>query len=1077
MMNTARTRTRLLTASAMGLASASLLPAAPAWARCVTTAANTAVCDATTPNPDTAQQNAGTITVDPGAAIASASNPAVTETGTVIAITNSGTISSTAAGGRAINVSGANNARTITLVNNAGATITSQDDAFRVNINPTGGSIRVDNFGTIQTTAGGQALDFDSAGSGAASIVINNYAGASLRSFGQDGIRPGQGAVVTNAGTIYADGAANNNYDGIDFQANGGTVNNQAGGLISGLRHGITSDAGVTVTNGGTIQGRNGSGVGSDGTGTVTNTGTITGAWDGVATNGDGDGVDIDLVATIVNSGTIQGLSARGVDSGGRPNSAEGIAIGGGSVTNSGTVFGAGNAILVNLDTNPGGAAVAATTITNSGLIRGGTGYAVQLVGGFDDGITNSGTITGGTLGAIDMGGGNDTLVNTGSITGAVNMGDGNDTLTNAGTITGNVSLGAGDDTLTLLPGSVIAGTLDGGAGTDVVTLGGTGAGNFAGGFNLERLDVAGGTWTLGGNATVPALTTVAPTATLVGTTANLTGALVDRGTVRIEQSFDGTFTANLTSTGALIKAGTGSVTIGALPGFSGATNLLAGQLVILGSVGSPVTVSGGTLAGTGSVGSVSLLSGATISPGVNGVGTLTIAGNLVQAAGSSYAATINGATSDLLRVGGSATIGTGAQLVVTGSTGTAPIGTRYTLITAAGGITGSYTLVQPTAGATELRAGQNAGAYYVDLVRSASGLSSFAVTGNQTAVVGAFSRLGAANAAYAALTATAADAAVAPALDLLSGEIHASLRTAAVRDVELVQQAVLSRAREHTTGIGIWGQFVANSGQDDGARALGIAKQQRDTLGGAGGIDAAVGGAETIGHIGIAGGYTHDDVDLDARASSARLEGKHVLAYAGGAFRGALVSAALGYTWLDSKTRRAVSFDGFGDTLRADYHSHIVHAVAELGYAIPLGGGTFEPFVSGAAYRISSEAFDERGGAAALHGEATHQSFVTSYVGARVATPIVDGLMVRGSGAWRHGFDDHRYGIATLSFANAALPFNVTGAPLSRDAATASLEMVWAPSDRIRVAGGYEGVIGNQTVDNGAKVSMSFGF
>jgi fibronectin-binding autotransporter adhesin len=201
------------------------------------------------------------------------------------------------------------------------------------------------------------------------------------------------------------------------------------------------------------------------------------------------------------------------------------------------------------------------------------------------------------------------------------------------------------------------------------------------------------------------------------------------------------------------------------------------------------------------------------------------------------------------------------------------------------------------------------------------------------------------------------------------------------------------------------------------------------------------------------------------------------VLAYAGGAFQRVSVNAAVGYTWLDSNTRRAVTFDGFGDTLSADYQSRIVHAVAEMGYALPLGGGTFEPFVSGAAYRVSGEAFDERGGAAALHGAATHQSFAVSYVGARVTTPIVDGLMVKGSAAWRHGFDDYRYGTATLSFANLAVPFTVVGAPLSRDAATASLDLVWAPSDRLRIAGGYEGVIGDHTVDNGAKVSVSFGF
>jgi hypothetical protein len=86
-----------------------------------------------------------------------------------------------------------------------------------------------------------------------------------------------------------------------------GTVNNLAGGFISGARHGITTDVDVTVINYGTIIGRNGSGVGSDGSATVINYGRITGAYDGSG-NGDGDGVDIDTGGMIGRA--VQGIQA-----------------------------------------------------------------------------------------------------------------------------------------------------------------------------------------------------------------------------------------------------------------------------------------------------------------------------------------------------------------------------------------------------------------------------------------------------------------------------------------------------------------------------------------------------------------------------------------------------------------------------------------------------------------------------------------------------------------------------------------------------------------------------------------------
>ncbi|PYD46322.1 hypothetical protein [Novacetimonas pomaceti] len=195
----------------------------------------------------------------------------------------------------------------------------------------------ITNSGTIESTAGGQAIDLnDIVGPDNTSTITNN-AGGLIKADDADGIRPGANATVVNAGTIYSDGAVGDSHDGIDFQeAPTGTVINEAGGLISGERHGITTDGYVDVYNpaGATIIGRNGSGVGSDGTGKVVNYGTIIGGYNGSGT-GDGDGVDIDNYATVINYGTIKAEGAAGVDKNGQTNESEGLALtGGGSVIN-----------------------------------------------------------------------------------------------------------------------------------------------------------------------------------------------------------------------------------------------------------------------------------------------------------------------------------------------------------------------------------------------------------------------------------------------------------------------------------------------------------------------------------------------------------------------------------------------------------------------------------------------------------------------------------------------------------------------------------------------------------------------
>jgi len=980
----------------------------------------------------------GSYGIGSGATLTSALSSTLTSTAATLTIVNDGTIRNTNASGRAINIAGGANARTIALTNNAGATITSADDAFRINFNPTGGSVRVDNYGTIQTTAGGQALDFDAIAGTAATVTINNYVTGVLRSFGQDGIRPGQGAVVTNAGLIYSDGAANNNYDGIDWQARSGSVVNAAGGTISGLRHGITSDTAVNVTNAGTIVGRNGSGIGSDGTGTVVNTGTITGQWDGVAINGDGDGVDIDFIGTVTNSGTIQGLSATGVDSGGRPNSAEGIAMGGGTIINNAgaLIFGAGNAVLINHDINPGGVADGATTINNAGTIRATTGKAIALVGNFADSITNSGTITGGTGGAIDMGDGNDTL--------------------------------------TLLPGSVITGTVDGGAGTDQIILGGTGSGSFAGAINVESLAVSGGTWSLtAAGSYSDGITIVAP-ATLSGTATTLTGRIADAGTLIIDQASDASFAATLSGAGQFIKSGAGALTVRDQTGFTGTTTVGAGSLILAGTLPSAIGVaSGARLAGNGTVAALSLANGATVAPGQS-IGAIIVTGNFAQAAGSTYAVETTAAgLSDRITVGGTASIANGALLSVTGDGSTYRIGTRYTVLTAAGGITGSYTLAQTAMGDTEFRLAQSANAVFVDVARSIGSLARLSATPNQRALAAGLAGLPATQRAAAALVLNPDDDAVRAGLTSLAGEVHASLRTTMLKDAQGAQEAVRMRLLSPISGEGVqlWLQANGRSGRDDGAR--GTAAVARHGWSGVGGVDLAMpDGAR----FGIAGGYTETRLAIDDRDSAATLKSTHALVYAGGMLGPIALRSSLGYAWVENDVRRTVRIGNFADRLTSRYDGNVIHGQVEAGISGAMFGGTVEPFAGVEYYRVRTDGFTEAGGDAALAGGVRTQAFALSTVGVRGVTPIVDGLSARSRIGWQHALNDP-YPDATLRFASGTTPFTVIGAPLSRDAAAVAIDLAWTPIERLTITSGYAGMIGGRGDDSTFRIMAALAF
>ncbi len=400
--------------------------------------------------------SAGTGTIAPSGAISIASGGTVPLTMTgVSTLFNNGTIQ-TLGSGRAIDSNSGSANLTIT---NTGLISSVSADAFRVNT--AGTSVSLVNSGTIRVTAGGQAIDWAAITTGSNSLT--NQSGGVISAVGEDAVRPGQNGIVTNAGTITATptvsaGVATGS-DGIDLRTEKVvTVTNT--GTITG-RHGIATDganvgpSSLTVNNnaGGVIQALNGSGLNVDAntalpsanlvTANVTNAfgATIKGGALATTLEADGDGIDIDGVLTLTNSGNILGLGAKG-----GTNNAEGIAAGGGTIINTATgrIIGstaladapngdptrAGNGILI--DDSNGGNAVAATTVTNAGLIQGKNGFGIRMIGTLADSITNSGTIIGGNGTAIDLGGGDDSLTITGgsaSIIGNVSGGTGTNTM------------------------------------------------------------------------------------------------------------------------------------------------------------------------------------------------------------------------------------------------------------------------------------------------------------------------------------------------------------------------------------------------------------------------------------------------------------------------------------------------------------------------------------------------------------------------------------------------------------------------------------------------------------------------
>ncbi|WP_411827261.1 beta strand repeat-containing protein [Luteolibacter sp. AS25] len=435
-------------------------------------------------------QSSDVLTVDAGGTVSDGGGGqavAISASSGTVTINNSGTIVQTGDGrGVRNNSSGTPNV----IVNNQASGVFRTNDGDGLRADVSGSSWTVNNWGLIdsenESEGGAQAIDFDAVTSG--TVIINNYTGGTISAYAADAIRPGANATIVNAGSIIATpDASGSSSDGIDTQFSSGVdVTNT--GVISG-RTGITggenvSSYSLTVRNnaGGEIIGVNGSGINTDGQLNVNNRvtvineegATIRGGVLSTATEGDGDGVDVDGVINLTNSGDILAFGAKG---GSDP---EAIAAGGGTIINTATgrIIGSnkaydgsvvddskdGHGILI--DDSDVGNAVAPTTITNSGLIQGLSGYGIRLVGEHNDTFTNN---AGGTIRGTD---------NT-EVAAVIRTGSGNDIVNNAGTIShdlgnlsGAINTEGGNDTVNITGNAAsITGSIDGGTGTDALNI------------------------------------------------------------------------------------------------------------------------------------------------------------------------------------------------------------------------------------------------------------------------------------------------------------------------------------------------------------------------------------------------------------------------------------------------------------------------------------------------------------------------------------------------------------------------------------------------------------------------------
>lgn len=977
-----------------------------------------------------------------------------------------------------------------TVINTgAGSTITS--DWVGVYLN-SGGTVRNENGGTIVSTglAGGSgaAVYLFSGGTvynGAGSFITGNS------SIGYYGIyvAGGDSATVTNAGTITGDVRLSDNFPNYVTLITGGKI---VGDLY------INTDAASTLT--------------LDGAGTQLLSQAVTGLTtfvNGVLTK-QGSGtwiIDKSINAftmavtpgsIVISAGTLQVGNGNGGATAGRIiadvandgtlafNRSDSYTYAG-RVSGSGRLVqvGAGTLILTGSNSYTGG------TVIEAGTLQVGNGGAGGVITGD---VANAGTLAFNKSNALVFGG---AISGSGAL---VKSGSGTLTLTGNSSFTGGTTINAG--TLQIGNGGttgVIAGAIKNNGTltfnrSDALGIGGVISGSGA------VVQAGGGITTLSNGNTYSGGTTISA-GTLVGSAASFgTGAIVNNGTLVIDQAADATFINGLSGTGDFVKRGAGVLTFTGTSAIA-STTVSGGRLAVDGSLANAtVTVeNGGILGGNGTVGAIVVQSGGTVAPG-NSIGTLNVPGNYTPAAGSIYSVELSGnGQADLILAAGSATIAAGALLQPIKYDGTPlTVGTVYTVVTAAGGRTGTFTLVggQLTAflGVVDEYDGNNV---YLRVLQSRS-FGSAAQTPNQIAVANALSAQPAGGLSGA--VANSADLAAArAAFDSLSGEIYPSLKAMMLDDSRIPRDAALGRLRaafgaiaavnapvaalgaegafasaEATTerpafwqqGYGAWGRWNGDAN---------AARLDRDTRGVLAGVDGAWGDS---GRLGVFAGFGTTNFSVPNRASSGSGASYHVGAYGAAQWGHVALRGGIAYTRHDWKTGRDINLRSLSERVGGNYNADVTQAFAELGYGRRAGRVGAEPFINVAVVNLHTDAFTETGATAALSNRASsaNAAFVTSGLRAAARFSLGESIAgLRGSIGWRHAFGDTQP--MTVAALAGGETFSVMGAPVADDAALIELGFDLHLADDAVFTLSYGGQIASDATDQTVKLSINARF
>mgnify|MGYP003362328821 CR=1 FL=1 len=649
---------------------------------------------------------------------------------------------------------------------------------------------------------------------------------------------------------------------------------------------------------------------------------------------------------------------------------------------------------------------------------------------------------------------------------------------------------------------------------------------SVSGGTNLVKSDM--GTLIITKDQTYTGGTTIAGGVLQLGnggTTGSLAAGTAIQNNGKLAINHSGTFTLaqSIAGTGGLEQNGAGTTVLNATNTYTGDTTITQGTLEVDGSIASShlTTVqNGGELTGTGTVGNTVISQGGTLAPqGVQG--SMTVQGTLQADSNSTLALSggsqLSGKTMTLQGIqyqqlqSGTVTVTDSASLSGNVVLNVSPstrfkLNDYYTLLTTGSGFTQKsyalqtnlttlYTFISPSLF-------YNGNDLDVLLARNAVRFVSVANSRNEREAAQALDRMPSDNAMVQAVELLTPEEAR-RGMNALSGEVHASARTALIQDSLFVRQAAMDRldtaecgnghvdATLHTASLKtgrkdegclagqavLWGQAYGSLGHNGGDGNA--ASMHHSTTGFIMGVDAPfMDGAWRIGAL-LSYGRSMFDIN-SGRGSSGHGNNVSIGGYAGTHWGALNLKLGAAYTWNMLSMQRTVAFPGYADRLSSSYLAGTAQGFGEVGYRLHTRYGLAEPFANVAYVNLHTNGYHEHGGAAALQGRGMDTGVTFSTFGIKASSTLHAGKMLlipHASLAYRHAFGLTTPTAHALFAAGGSGSMDIAGVPLSVDSAVIDAGLTARLSERIKIGLSYLGQYGNQSVESGVKANVLLKF